>query len=140
MPRYRHELRIRYGEVDLQGVVFNAHYLAYVDDAMDCWMRTLDPHFERFGWGMMLKRADIVWHRGAGIGDTLSIAVGVARWGRSSFDVGFEGAVDGDRVFTATVTYVGVKAGTTEPIPPPDAVRSLLGEPPDASVPSDAAS
>ena len=37
--RYRHSLRIRYGECDMQGVVFNANYMAYVDDAVDTWVR-----------------------------------------------------------------------------------------------------
>ena len=34
---------VRYGECDQQGVVFNAHYLAYVDDALDQWLRVLFP-------------------------------------------------------------------------------------------------
>src|SRR3954453_20339419 len=29
---FRHRLRVRYGECDPQGVVFNAHYLAYFDE------------------------------------------------------------------------------------------------------------
>jgi acyl-CoA thioester hydrolase len=28
---FRHQLRVRYAETDAQGVVFNAHYLAYFD-------------------------------------------------------------------------------------------------------------
>ena len=32
---FRHSIRVRYGECDMQGVVFNAHYLAYVDDALE---------------------------------------------------------------------------------------------------------
>ena len=39
---FRHDIRIRYGEVDMQGVVFNAHYLAYVDHCIDRWLRSLD--------------------------------------------------------------------------------------------------
>ena len=35
---YRHTIRVRYGEVDKQGVVFNAHYMAYMDDAMETWL------------------------------------------------------------------------------------------------------
>lgn len=31
--RYKTELRVRFGETDLQGVVFNANYLLYVDTA-----------------------------------------------------------------------------------------------------------
>ena len=60
---------MRYGEVDLQRVIFNAHYLAYVDDAMDHWMRTLDTSFESLGWDFMLKRAELEWDGPAGLGD-----------------------------------------------------------------------
>jgi acyl-CoA thioester hydrolase len=125
---YRHRIRIRYGEVDQQGVVFNAHYLAYCDDAVDTWLRTLDVHFERYGWDLMLKRSVLEWQGPAGIGDVLDIDVGVARWGNTSFDVGFVGQVGERPVFTGTITYVGVAAGTTQPTPAPPEVRALLGE------------
>src|SRR5688500_1093405 len=36
---YVHEVRVRYGECDMQRVVFNAHYMAYCDDAVDTWFR-----------------------------------------------------------------------------------------------------
>jgi acyl-CoA thioester hydrolase len=124
---HRHSVRIRYGEVDMQGVVFNAHYLAYCDDAVDTWLRTLDAHFEQYGWDIMLKRAVVEWQGPAGIGDTLDIDLAVSRWGNTSLDVGFTGTVGGRPVFTATITYVGVEAGTTQPAPPPAEVRALLG-------------
>ena len=123
---YVHRVRVRYGEVDMQGVVFNAHYLAYCDDAADTWLRTLDVHFERFGWDLMVVKAVVEWQGGAGIGNTLDIAVGVNRWGNTSFDMGFTGTVGDRPIFTATVTYVGVKAGTRETMPPPPDVRALL--------------
>jgi acyl-CoA thioester hydrolase len=122
-----HSLRIRYGEVDLQGVVFNAHYLAYCDDAVDSWLRTLDTHFERFGWDLMLVKAVVEWQGAAGIGDTLDIGVWVSRWGMTSLDMAFRGSVGERPVFTATITYVGVKAGTRDKLPPPPEVRALLG-------------
>jgi acyl-CoA thioester hydrolase len=128
MP-FRHEIPVRYGEVDMQGVVFNAHYLAYCDDAMDRWLRTLDVRFEQLGWDLMLKRTELTWHGGAGLGDTLVLDLGVRRWGTTSFDVAFVGTVVERLVFEAVITYVGVRAGTTEPLAPPPAVRSLLGEP-----------
>ena len=31
MPDFVHELRVRYGECDPQGIVFNPNYLAYFD-------------------------------------------------------------------------------------------------------------
>jgi len=123
---FRHRIRVRYGEVDMQGVVFNAHYLAYVDDAADSWLRTVDVHFERLGWDLMLKKATVEWQGAAGIGDELDIAVRVSRWGNTSLDMTFDGRVGERPVFTAVVTYVGVKAGTKEPTPPPPEVRALL--------------
>ena len=36
---YVHRVRVRYGECDMQRVVFNANYLAYIDDATDTWFR-----------------------------------------------------------------------------------------------------
>lgn len=125
---YRHEIRVRYGEVDMQRHVFNAHYLTYVDEACDAWMRArLGDDYHRSGLvDMVLKRADITWHGGAGFGDVLAVDVAARRWGRSSFDVGFEGSVGERPVFSAVVTYVAVAPGTTDPAPVPEAVRSAL--------------
>jgi acyl-CoA thioester hydrolase len=111
----------------MQGVVFNAHYLAYCDDAVDSWLRSLDAHFEHHGWDIMLKKAVVEWQGPAGIGDTIDIDLGVSRWGNTSLDVGFTGTVAGRPVFTATITYVGVTWGTKDPAPPPPEVKALLG-------------
>jgi acyl-CoA thioester hydrolase len=124
-----HEIEIRYGEVDLQRVVFNAHYLAYIDDAMDRWMRRLDTDFERLGWDFMLKRAELVWNGAAGLGDTIGIDSEVASWGRTSFTVHHVVRVGDEIVLTADIVYVGVEPGTNRPVPPPPEVRNHLGGP-----------
>jgi acyl-CoA thioester hydrolase len=124
----RHEIEVRYGEVDLQRVVFNAHYLAYIDDAMDRWMRQLDANFESLGWDFMLKRADLVWSGAAGLGDTIVVLSHVAAWGTTSFTIRHVLAVDEREVLSADVTYVGVEAGTTRPIAAPDVIRRHLGD------------
>jgi acyl-CoA thioester hydrolase len=111
----------------MQGVVFNAHYLAFCDDAVDTWLRTIDVHFEDSGWDIMLKKAVVEWQGAATIGDELDIAVGVTRWGNTSFDVGFAGRVGDRDVFSATITYVGVGTGTRTPMPAPQEVRKALG-------------
>lgn len=129
MSPHRHRHRVRYGEVDAQRVVYNAHYLAYCDDAVESWFEALwfDPVQE--GWDFMLKRATIEWSGSATLRDTLDIDAAVERWGTTSFDVGFAGSVGERPVFTARITYVGVVPGTTTTAPPPAAVRRALGEP-----------
>ncbi len=124
---FHHQVQVRYGEVDRQGVVFNAHYLAWIDDAMDRWMRMLDADFESSGWDYMVRHAELDWLDGATVGDTVDLAAEVARWGRTSFVVRVVATVGERRVMEAEMTYVGVEAGTTRPAPPPAEVRAHLG-------------
>ena len=124
---FRHPIRVRYGECDLQGVVFNAHYLAYIDDTIECWLATLADRSWADAWDFMLKAASIEWHGPARVREELVIEAVVQRWGTTSFTVAYAGAVDGRDVFTASVTYVGVEAATTKPARPPDVVVAHLG-------------
>ena len=122
MP-YVHRVRIRYGEVDMQRVVFNAHYLAYCDDAADLWFRSLGATLEAGDWDVMVKKATITWSGGARVHDELAIEVSVSRWGTTSFDVRFVGTVGETAIFEADLTYIAVRTGTLETVPVPEAFR-----------------
>lgn len=124
---YRHPVRVRYGECDMQQVVFNAHYLAYVDDAVDTWLRATLGSYEAHGFDCMVKKATIEWQSAARFGDTLELEVGVTRWGTTSFDVGVVGRAPDRDVFTATLVYVSTTPGAPVPAPVPDAVKAALG-------------
>ena len=123
---FRHIIRVRYGEVDMQRVVFNSHYLAYCDDAVETWFRQLDFSLVDLGYDFMLKKAVIEWSGSATVADVIDIDVAVERWGNTSFDVGFSGSVGGSPVFHCVITYVGVRFGTKETMPPPPAFREAL--------------
>ena len=125
--RYRHTLRVRYGEVDQQGVVFNAHYMAYMDDALERWLATLGDLRSAHGWDMMLKKAALEWQGSARSGDLLDIDLAIVRWGRTSWSVGYVGTCRGEPVFTAEVLYVSVKLGINESMETPPAIRAALG-------------
>ena len=75
----------------MQKVVFNANYLAYIDDATDTWMRTALGEFETTGFDFMVKKITIEWQSAARFGEQLELDVEVRRWGTSSFDVGVTG-------------------------------------------------
>lgn len=122
---YVHHIRVRYGEVDMQRVVFNAHYLAYCDDAADVWFRAMGLALEAGEWDVMVKKATVTWSGAARVHDDLAITVAVRRWGTTSFDVGFDGAVGGDPVFSADITYVAVRTGTTDTVRVPDDFRAI---------------
>jgi acyl-CoA thioester hydrolase len=120
---YVHHVRVRYGECDMQRVVFNANYLAYCDDAADWWFRSLGATLEDGEWDVMVKKATVTWEGAARVHDDLAITVSVSRWGTSSFDVRFDGTVEGAPVFSADITYVAVVTGTTEVVPVPQDFR-----------------
>ena len=86
LPARHHPFR--YGEVDMQGVVFNATTSRTWTTASTrgCARST---HFERFGWDIMVKKASVEWLGSAGIGDVLTLRRPreSSRWGRTTFDV-----------------------------------------------------
>jgi acyl-CoA thioester hydrolase len=126
---YRHEVRVRYGECDMQRVVYNPHYMAYVDDATDTWFRETLPGFGDISFDTMLKRFEIEWSSPARVGELLVLELAVVRWGTTSFDVGVTGHVGDRLVFEATVMFVATTPGEARKIPVSDDVKALLGGP-----------
>jgi acyl-CoA thioester hydrolase len=125
---YRHRVRIRYGECDMQKVVFNANYLAYIDDATDTWFREVLGGFESEGFDFMVKKLTVEWTSAARFGEVLELDLAVDRWGTTSFDVGVSGHVGERPVLTATLVYVSTLPGAPTKVPVPESVRAALGE------------
>ena len=120
---YSVRIRVRYNECDLQGIVFNANYLVYVDEALDRWMTDL---IRADAIDAIVKKATVEWHSSARRGDLLDLVPAVTRWGTTSFDLTVAGAVGDRAVFTATLVYVNVIPGTTTPTPISDDIRAAL--------------
>ncbi|MEY4602029.1 MAG: hypothetical protein RLZZ201_1720 [Actinomycetota bacterium] len=122
---YRHDIRVRYGDCDMQKVVFNAHYLAYCDDAAMCWFsHRLGERMHEFD--CMLKSVNVVWHRPLRLGDVASLECSVSRWGNSSFDVSIRGHVAGEPSFDTTIVYVSTTPGAPKVVPVPEWVRAAF--------------
>ena len=131
---YRHSITVRYGECDMQGVVFNAHYLAYADDAIAQWFKAALPADAMYVAGngdatfdFMVKKATVTWTGGSTFGDVLDLDCSVERWGNSSFDVVVRGSVDGDERVEIVLVYVSVTPGTHTPCRVPEPLRAVLG-------------
>ena len=110
-----HRVRPRYAEVDLQGVVFNAHWLTYFDEACTRFFEHLGfdaakDFFESFD--VMLVKAVLEWQGPAGFDELVDIGVAVARIGTKSFDVRYTAGVGDRPACTGVITYVSVTPGT----------------------------
>jgi len=124
-----HRVRPRYAEVDAQGVVFNAHWLTYFDEACTRWFGTMgfEPKLSFFrDFDVMLVKALLEWQGPAGFDDVVDITVETARLGKASFDVRFTATIEARPVCVGTVTYVSVKPGSHQSTPIPEVLRERL--------------
>jgi acyl-CoA thioester hydrolase len=123
-----HRIRVRYAEVDNQGVVFNAHWLTYCDDACTRFMESLGfgPDFWVREFDVMLVRAQLEWSAPAHFDDWIDVEVVPARLGTKSFDLRYRARVLGALACEATITYVSTAPGENTSVPIPPHVREAL--------------
>lgn len=126
MTEWVHQIQVRYGECDMQGVVFNANYLAYVDHALDLWFRDeLGTNYQdRFDF--MVKKVTLDWDSPARAHETLQVRPEITRWGRTSFDLTAWLSVGDRKVARADLVYVSITPGTHRPAEIPAEVRTAL--------------
>lgn len=114
-------LRVRWAEVDAQGVVFNAHYLAFFDVALTEYWAALMGARNATGDGvfehMYVVRSVIDYHSPARFDDLVDIGVRIARMGRASMTCHFEIHRDAEHLITGETVYVHAIDGQSTPIP-----------------------
>jgi len=118
-----YERRVRYADVDSQGIVFNGNYLTYYDDAItDLFLAagmTADVTHAA-GYDVVTAHASVDFRATATLFETLEVGVRIGRIGKTSITFELESRV-GDRVTTeAKIIYVTVDAGSFRPTPVPD--------------------
>ncbi|MDR7305200.1 YbgC/YbaW family acyl-CoA thioester hydrolase [Rhodoferax saidenbachensis] len=130
--RFFHRLRVRWAEVDMQHIVFNAHYLMYLDTAMgDYWRALALPYQESMvllGGDMYVKKSTLEYHASARYDDTLHIGLRCARVGNSSMV--FEGGIfRGDTLLVSgELLYVFADPTSQTSRPVPDALRQVFAQ------------
>ncbi|TFZ08228.1 YbgC/FadM family acyl-CoA thioesterase [Ramlibacter humi] len=128
--RFFHRLRVRWAEVDMQKIVFNAHYLMYFDTAVaDYWRALALPYEEamhRLDGDLYVKKATVEFHASARMDDRLDVGMKCARIGNSSMQ--FLGAIfRGDQLLiTCELVYVFADPATQTSKPVPQALRDIL--------------
>ena len=124
-----HRVRPRYAEVDAQGVVFNAHWLTYFDEACTRFFEHmgLPPAIAFFrDFDLMVVKATIEWQGPAGFDEHVDIEVVPSRLGNASLDLRYTATVGDRPVCVGTITYVSVTPGTHESAPIPAELREKL--------------
>ena len=128
--RFVHRLRVRWSEVDMQQIVFNAHYAMYLDTAIcDYWRHLALPYeatMQALNGDIFLKKTTVEFHASARYDDALAVGLRCARVGRSSMV--FEGGVFlGEQLLTqGEMVYVFANPQTHTSLTVPDPLRHCL--------------
>ena len=127
---FLHPLRVRWAEVDRQGVVFNPQYFAYFDVAVTEYWRALGVRypedFSKDGTDTYAVSARADFRGSAVYDDLLDLGCRVGRIGRTSMQFVF-GVYRGDTLLTAgEIVYVNVAVEARTPTPWSDGLRDVI--------------
>ncbi|PPE70640.1 YbgC/FadM family acyl-CoA thioesterase [Caldimonas thermodepolymerans] len=130
--RLFHRLRVRWAEVDAQKIVFNGHYLMYVDTAIaDYWRAIGMPYpdaLEHHGGDLYVKKASLEYHASARYDDVLDVGLRCSRIGNSSMV--FEAGIfrQDELLITGELVYVYADPNTQTSMRVPQELRDTISD------------
>jgi YbgC/YbaW family acyl-CoA thioester hydrolase len=128
--RFFHRLRVRWAEVDMQKIVFNAHYLMYFDTAIADYWRALALPYEaamhQLEGDLYVVKATVEFHASARVDDQIEVAMKCSRIGTSSMT--FTGAIfrGDEHLISGEIVYVFADPVTQTSRPVPPRLREIL--------------
>ena len=138
MPEtFRHSIRVRYGECDAQGVVFNANWLAFFDivitevwrDRVGDYMDMIDSH----DTDMVVAEANVRFLGPARFDDVVDFELRVTKLGTTSLSTAIDGSVEGRPVVAGAMRHVFIDPATKGKKEMPEHIRAafepLVSEP-----------
>ena len=128
--RFLHRLRVRWAEVDLQKIVFNPHYLMYLDTALADYWRAMglpyEPTLAALGGELFVKKATLAYHASAMYDDFLDVGLRCARIGNTSIQL-HGGIFRGDQLLVAAeLVHVFADPLSRTPISVPTVLRQTM--------------
>jgi len=128
--RFADPLRVRWAEVDMQKVVFNGHYLTYVDTAMGSYWRALalpyEATLEALGGDLFVRKSTLEYLAPARYDDALDVGIRFASAGTSSLRF-VAGVFRGEELLVhGEIVYVWTDAAGKRPQPVPPALADAF--------------
>ena len=129
---FSHRMRVRYSEIDNQAVVFNAHYLTYLDVGHTEYMRAMDYDYaaavKETGVDFHLATATVEFKAPLYFDEEFDVCIRVARLGNSSITLACEmyKAETDDLVAVCEKVDVCVILEGHKPVRIPDGFRKAM--------------
>lgn len=111
---------VRFVECDMQGVVFNAHYLVWADEAVNTWWERCGVDWAALtaaGVEYLVVASRLEWRSSARWGDTVVVDADLEELGRTSLTVRFAVRVGDRECCVVRTTYVCTVGGASRPWP-----------------------
>jgi acyl-CoA thioester hydrolase len=124
-----HHLRVRFAECDPQGVVFNSHYLAYVDVGITELWRAAFGNYQAMldrGLDVVVAEASLRFRSPARFDDELRLEVTVTHMGNTSIISQHRICRDDELLVEVEIRHVTVDRTTLGKLPIPDWLRDGL--------------
>jgi acyl-CoA thioester hydrolase len=128
---FRHELRVRWAEVDKQGIVFNGNYFLYFDVAITEYWRAIgidypDGIVKTYGTDLYAVKASAEYHGSAEFDDILDIHGRTARLGRSSMQFLLEIWRGDEHLVSGELIYVNADPASRKSVHLPELLRQKI--------------
>ncbi|GAC1318019.1 MAG: thioesterase family protein [Thermoleophilaceae bacterium] len=124
-----HEVRVRYGECDPQGIVFNANYVAYFDVAFtELWRAAIGPWQDMVDRGIdaVVAELNVRFRAPARFDEVIALGAAVRRIGMTSISTDIDISRAGEVLVEGQLRHVVVDATTWKKTEVPEWVRSGL--------------
>jgi acyl-CoA thioester hydrolase len=132
MGAFTHELRVRWHECDPQGIVFNAHYVAFFDITLtELWRVAFDgasyaAMIRDFGVDMVVGEIGVRFFASARFDDVLGIEARITRLGTTGMTTEMTVRRGEETLVEGTLRHVFVDPRTMAKTPIPEGVRAQL--------------
>ena len=126
---FNHQLRVRYAECDLQGVVFNAHYLAYFDTSLNELLRAACGSYRAMldrGTDVVVAEAQLRFRASARFEELLTLEIEVGHLGTTSITTTHRISRDDELLVDGTLRHVVIDLATMVKAPIPGWLRNAL--------------
>lgn len=131
--KFHHDIRVRFADTDLQGIVFNGNYMTYYDVAWTEYFRTVGFQWKdllALGVDTVLARTTMEFKAPARFDEILEVHTRVSKIGTTSLTFEFEiyPQAEDRLIGSATSLYVCVDPKTLKSTPAPDRLKQSITE------------
>jgi 4-hydroxybenzoyl-CoA thioesterase len=124
---FKTSILVRFGDLDAAGIAYYPNLVNFLHEAFEDFFRghvgRSFPDVYAEGISFPAVKLEMEFVSPVRYGDSVEVAVGIERLGRSSVQVRYEGSVKGRPVFHARNTVVVVDMKTFRPVPLPEWLR-----------------